>query len=252
MKTKLEKKVEEIRERKAKEVQSVLSENENEVTLLLPSHQKELETLRKLGLDHNIREVAKIKDSVTFNGILNEKYNKPALSYSELEEMALKYDLNIFRVDQYKGEVPLEIANQITEFCETHDMIIARNYFYLLTGSRKNLKNKNAMLMYLVDSDNSSSSYRDNLYENDKFIPIYTWGKDYTFLQEFKWMFSPRGEAVITIGALVLLIGSIALNLFSALGVTIPVALPLLAGILLYINKRGYLITKSKQIQKQR
>lgn len=152
------------------------------------------ETLKQLGLDHQIKYSKKLQGDIKRTELAQERYNQSIYSGAEIKELCNTYDLRILPANYYNGSIPVDLARKIKAFCEEQDIIIRQNSFYILapTEQFKTLKHvpisADPILFYLDGSAESSSSYERSIKESDKLINVHYWGNDFSFLRKFKWL----------------------------------------------------------------
>ena len=101
-----------------------LTKNEKTNMLLLGSSERseEVEILKKIGLDINIRQIETIVNNSNRLCILSEKYNRKTYSGEQLKDFCSKKGYQILRADSFKGSVSLEIGKAILEFAKENEV----------------------------------------------------------------------------------------------------------------------------------
>lgn len=168
-------------------------------TLLLladNSKSKEIEILKTIGLDHHIREVEKVKNDLTRIQVIEETYNRPVYTGTQIKKLCNQYGLRILRADSFKAKTPVFVGEKVLKFIAENtkevvaneetgrkrtvsDLHITESSFFILSTNRsfKGKSIESATLFY------REKKYKDQHYhkasEQDIFVEICSWGKSF-------------------------------------------------------------------------
>lgn len=97
-------------------------EETNLLLLNAPERSEEIEILKKIGLDNNIKKLETISNGSNRLRILSEKYNRKTYSGEQLKDFCSKKGYQLRRADSFKGSVSLEIGKAILEFAKENEV----------------------------------------------------------------------------------------------------------------------------------
>jgi hypothetical protein len=110
----------------AKVVVSKTTDDLEEVKLLLAHDAKqELETLKLIGLDHNIKLVEAKKSDLLERQAGEYKFGKPVVSLKDIEKLCLEYRLFVRPANQYAGHIPPDLGSEMVRFVEAAGIKLA-------------------------------------------------------------------------------------------------------------------------------
>ena len=162
--------------------------------LLLDSHNQDNVVLEKLGLDHQIKYSKKLETDYRRGKMAEETYNKKSYSGSDIKKLCNDYDLKMLPTSDYNGEIPSDLARIVGEFCESNDIPMRSECFYILAPTEmfrtvKHVpRNLDPILFY--KEPNSTTSRVEKAQTSDSFVNIHYWGNDFSPLRKFRYLFS--------------------------------------------------------------
>lgn len=195
--SKLVKELDILKEKKEKDFNGDHIVKQAEV-LLLDSHNQDNVVLETLGLDHQIKYTKKLEIDYRRGKIAEETYNKKSYSGSDIKTLCNDYDLKMLPTSYYNGEIPSDLARIVSEFCESNNISMRPDCFYILAPTEmfrtvKHVpRNLDPILFY--KEPNSTSSRVEKAHKDDSFVNIHYWGNDFSPLRKFRYLFSDFKE----------------------------------------------------------
>ena len=155
-----------------------------------------IKVLKNIGLSQSINKVEHIVHEKNSINQLKALFNRNVYKGHMIKELCNQYDLKLIRVDNYEGEIPLEIGEAIIKFRNEHNYEHQRNENSVVTKSSIDLvTSKFFMLVKDFQNTNLESYtlfYRENegnydlANEQDTFIEVHSGGKPFSKLREFR------------------------------------------------------------------
>lgn len=192
---------------KTEEITNEKSLSTKSATLLLEGPKEHLDILHKVGLTHHIelnKQKLHEKNSVK---MLSQIYGGKTYKGSDLKSICNLYDLKLVIARDHKGLLGVEIAEKIQEFSDKNatevpskedanimvkkskiDLSYA-NWFVLAPSEEfiKTSTKSNACTLFYRESYDGAD-YRAR--ESDKFIEVFSWGKNYSSLRKYNHMYN--------------------------------------------------------------
>lgn len=179
-----------------------LTKKEETSLLLLnaPERSEEIEILKKVGLDDNIKKLETISNDSNRLNILSNKYGRKTYSGKQLKEFCFKKGYQLRRADSFKGNVSLEIGKAILEFAKENEVTnelgegrvvtkttidLVESKFYILAPVQTFFTQefyKSVTLFY-----NESPKAHDIANKQDTFIEIKSWNNK---IPLYKYLFN--------------------------------------------------------------
>jgi hypothetical protein len=166
--------------------------------LLLEVHNEDLSTLEELGI-HQVKFEKELTSKVVRSNKIQEIYNKPAFTGSEIKYFCNLYYLKLLPISHYKGAIPTELAKIVREFCKDRKMTVseASNDLYILapvemfeTTKFKPDPKQDPILFYRDPERKTSTRHSYEVSENDFFVQVYNWGNDFSLTRRFIYLFN--------------------------------------------------------------
>lgn len=164
--------------------------------LLLGSRDKDLDTLQSLGLDHQIKFEKKHTEDFKRTEHAKKVYGNESFTGTQIKKLCNTYNLKILPLDFYNGSIPAELPRVVRDFCESKNVPIGTNNFFILAPVEqfKTIKHvplsKDPILFYKdPDSSTSSRGYRE-VKKDDVLVQVINWGSDFSFWRVFHPFFS--------------------------------------------------------------
>lgn len=161
-------------------------------TLLLEAHQKEQKIFDSLGFKSN--SITTIhKNDVKRTTMAKSIYGNVSFMGKDLKKLCVEYDLKLLPTSYYNGDVPIEVARLVDEFCEKHSVMANDNNFFILAPSEmfnneKHIPRDMDPILFYRENNNR---YRDIMAEeSDLFTQIHNWGNDFSFMRKYRYFFS--------------------------------------------------------------
>lgn len=161
-------------------------------TLLLEAHQKEQKIFDALGFKSNSITTVH-KNDIKRTAMAKPIYGNASFMGKDLKKLCVEYDLKLLPTSYYNGDVPIEVARLVDEFCEKHSVMPNDNNFFILAPSEmfNNEKHIPRELDPILFYRENNSRYRDVFAEeSDLFTQIYNWGNDFSFMRKFRYFLS--------------------------------------------------------------
>ena len=199
-----------------------LTKKEETSLLLLnaPERSEEIEILKKVGLDNNIKKLETISNDSNRLNILSNKYGRKTYSGKQLKEFCFKKGYQLRRADSFKGNVSLEIGKAILEFAKENEVTnelgegrvvtkttidLVESKFYILAPVQTFFTQefyKSVTLFY-----NEDPKYYEEAAEKDTFIEIKSWNNK---IPLYKYLFNELFYSLNTNSGVLNLISMIA------------------------------------------
>ena len=127
---------------------------------------------------------------------LKALFNRNVYKGHMIKELCNQYDLKLIRVDNYEGEIPLEIGEAIIKFRDEHNyeherssgktvikssIDLVTSKFFILVKDFENSNLESYTLFYRENAENYEVAY-----ESDTFIEVHSGGKPFSKLREFR------------------------------------------------------------------
>lgn len=155
-----------------------------------------VKVLKDIGLSLSINKVERIVHEKNSINQLKAFFNRNVYKGHMIKELCNQYDLKLIRVDNYEGEIPLEIGEAIIKFRNEHtyeheratgkkvikssiDLVTSK--FFILVKDFQNTNLESYTLFYRENEGNYELAN-----ENDTFIEVHSGGKPFSKLREFR------------------------------------------------------------------
>lgn len=161
--------------------------------LLLDAYQKEQEIFNSLGFKSN--SITKVHENDVKRTVMARSiYGKASFIGRDLKKLCVEYDLKLLPASYYNGDVPIEVARIVSDFCEKHSVLPNSDNFFILAPSEmfNNEKfiprNMDPILFYREKT--SQWRHEDLAQEPELFTQIHNWGNDFSFMRRYRFMIS--------------------------------------------------------------
>jgi hypothetical protein len=155
-----------------------------------------VKVLKDIGLRQSIDKVEHIVHEKNSIAQLKALFNRNVYKGHMIKELCNQYDLKLIRVDNYEGEIPLEIGEAIIKFRDEHNYEHERSSGKTVIKSSIDLVTSKFFIL-VKDFENSNLEsytlfYRENegrydeAKEKDTFIEVHSGGKPFSKLREFR------------------------------------------------------------------
>lgn len=220
-----------------KQKESILGDDFDPKTLLLDAHNKEQKIFNSLGFKSNSITTVH-KNDVKRTTMAQSIYGTISFLGKDLKELCVEYDLKLLPTSYYNGNVPIEVARLVDDFCEKHTVMANDQNFFILAPSEmfnneKHIpKEKDPILFYREKKDGNRSN--SLAYESDLFTQIHNWGNDFSFIRKYRYFLSRYKDSSDDVSNRFLFIISMIVFLFSYI-TSVLSAMPMIAvvGVLL-------------------
>jgi hypothetical protein len=177
-----------------KQKESLLGEDFDPKNLLLEAHNKEQKIFNSLGFKSNSITTVH-KNDVKRTAMAESIYGTISFLGKDLKKLCVEYDLKLLPTSYYNGDVPIEVARLVDDFCEKHSVMANDQNFFILAPSEmfnneKHIpRNLDPILFYREKKDNG---YRSSNFavESDLFTQIHNWGNDFSFARKYRFLLS--------------------------------------------------------------
>ena len=215
-----------------------LTKKEETSLLLLtaPERSEEIEILKKVGLDNNIKKLETISNDSNRLNILSNKYGRKTYSGEQLKQFCFKKGYQLRRADSFKGNVSLEIGKAILEFAKENEVTnelgegkvvtkttidLVESKFYILAPVQTFFTQefyKSVTLFY-----NEDPKYYEEAEEKDTFIEIKSWNNK---IPLYKYLFNELFYSLNTNSGVLNLISMIAFIIMFIFGCEYTLIIP--------------------------
>lgn len=183
-----------------KQKESLLGEDFDPKTLLLEAHNKEQKIFKSLGFKSNSITTVH-KNDVKRTAMAKSIYGTISFLGKDLKKLCVEYDLKLLPTSYYNGDVPIEVAKLVDDFCEKHSVMANDQNFFILAPSEmfnneKHIpRNMDPILFYREKNDNG---YRSSNFAvgSDLFTQIHNWGNDFSFARKYRYLLSTYKDSI--------------------------------------------------------
>lgn len=163
-------------------------------TLLLGAHDKDLEVLKELHLDHQVRYDQKRTTDYRRTKKAEELYGKESYTGAQIKNLCSQYFLKMLPVGYYNGTIPSDLARTIREFCNSIGVPVKNHCFYILAPAEQfnNVEKvpRHADPILFYREPKTTTSRNEWAHESDIFTQVTNWGNDFSELRRLKYWFS--------------------------------------------------------------
>lgn len=196
-------------------------------TLLLGAHDSDLETLRNLGLDHQIQYERKHTEDFKRTKKAEEIYGNKSFTGAQIKTLCTNFYLKLLPIDLYNGSIPSELPRVVNEFCKANEINVSTNNFFILapTEQFKTVEHvplsKDPILFYREPDAHTSRTRRAS--EKDVFTQVINWGSGFSSSRSLKILTNTYkreiGEATCadaTVTSIVFFVAAICVGVFTS------------------------------------
>ncbi len=173
-----------------------------ESTLLLQAPKEDTTLLTNFGIDHQIRAVNKITALSNRQTAIAQLYGADTYTGKQIEELCCKYYLKLLPISYFRGNIPIELSEQIKTFAEKNNIVLtgADYKFFILapydqftkerfeddTAIVKASKIKSSPILFFREHDRAVVAETDHV-----FTKVYTWSDgNFSWLRGLKFLFN--------------------------------------------------------------
>jgi len=167
--------------------------------LLATNEQKELDTLKAIGLSAEILHKEEILEDLLIRERHQERFKAQVVHKKDIQKLLLRYRLYMKGTTSYRGRIPPTLGAELTRFCEEKNIVLsgnpAVNRFYIIAPPKMFYDYKNpgevfleAIDVYKKEERKFWASFEDPIlvYKTDTpgyYAVIKSWGNDFTPLR---------------------------------------------------------------------
>lgn len=183
------------------------SESNKNSQLLLELPKENLEILKKIGLDHHLDINQANANKINGRSTLSKLYNSKVYLGEEIKLVCNLYDLKFVVAAKYKGLLSEEVPKVILDFIEKNSIEVPdRNdpekmvkkssidlgygNFFVLAPTEEFLKTSIKKSSCTLFYRETGEGRNEKACENQKFIEVYSWGKNYSSLRMFNHIYN--------------------------------------------------------------
>ncbi len=168
-------------------------------TLLLEAHTEEQEVMEKIGLNQYSGYQKKLTEELNRTKQMEKIYQRPVFMGKDIMTLCQTYYLKMLPAKYFIGEVAADVPRKINEFCKERDIVAGEHEFFIMAPAElfnttkqelppKPPRQRDPILFYR--QWDKGSRMANEAQENEEFVQVCNWGKDFTNVRKFKHLFS--------------------------------------------------------------
>lgn len=209
----------------------IKSKHDKDAMLLLSNNNdsEEINILKAVGLDNNIRAVENVQKNIDRKSILRNKYSRNVFTGGEIRKFCIKNFYQIQRADDFKGEIPIELAKAIIDFKNENIITKELGDNRVVTNTEINLRERNFYLLLPMTSFITNKLYKsttllyseepveyDKASMTDNFIEIKSWNNPTSIYDRITIDFFTTFSSPLGFGLLITLFCGLLFTIFNA------------------------------------
>ena len=171
-------------------------------TLMLESHEKyeeEQKLMDKIGLNAYSSYQRKLTEQLNRTKQMEKIYSRKVFRGEDIKKLCQTYYMKMLPAKYFIGDIDAAVPRLVAEFCKERDIVGSEHEFFILAPNEMFNTTKEEVpprpprmqdpILFYRQWDKTKRMTNEAL-EEEEFVQVANWGKDFTFGRKFKHLFS--------------------------------------------------------------